>query len=94
MGYFACEKGGSVFVSNKKKPAAVMYIGPTIKAVAARNSYYNNGVPAELAKYIEEKPYMNHLIVTLEELPEAMKEINMKQGFYYEFYKKAMQEGE
>ena len=64
-----------------KKPATkeqtVMYIGPSIPNVVQASTVFKNGVLTEtLKKCVEEKPYMKKLLVPLEELPTAMKELN------------------
>lgn len=85
-------------MSKKKNTAynnkVLVYIGPTIKAIVSKNKIFNNGLTPEFEKFVEEKPYINNLIVSLEELHVALKDINTKHGFYYEYYKRAMQEGE
>ena len=81
----------------KKREATketVVYIGPSLRGVADRNTTFNNGLPEGLVKAIEERPEMKNLLVPLSKLPEALKDINHKQGAYYAFYKKALQEGE
>ena len=64
-----------------KKPTTqeqtVMYIGPSIPNVVQASTVFKNGVLTEaLKKCVEEKPYMKKLLVPLEELPAAMKELN------------------
>lgn len=64
-----------------KKPATkeqtVMYIGPSIPNVVQASTVFKDGIlPEALKKCVEEKPYMKKLLVPLEELPAAMKELN------------------
>lgn len=75
------------------KKGTVVYIGPSLRGVADRNTIYNNGLPKELTGEIEKKPSLANLLVPLPQLAEAMKQINTRQGAYYAFYQKALQEG-
>ena len=69
-----------------KKPATekvnsgpVMYVGPTIEHVVQHSTVFRNGaLPAPLIKLIEEAPYVKKLIVPVEALPAAMRELNQK----------------
>ena len=75
-----------VVVTEKKlkKPAIVnsgpvMYVGPTIEHVVQHSTVFRNGaLPAPLIKLIEEAPYVKKLIVPVEALPAAMRELNQK----------------
>lgn len=56
----------------------VMYIGPTIPAVATKNTVFNNGLPAELQKEIKAEPAIGALVVPIAKLAKAKKEIKTK----------------
>lgn len=59
------------------KAQTVMYIGPSIPNVVQASVVFKDGVlPEALKKCVEEKPYMKKLLVPIEELPAAMKELN------------------
>lgn len=60
------------------KKELVMYIGPTIPAVATKNTVFNNGLPAELQKEIKAVPAIGALVVPIAKLAKAKKEIETK----------------
>ena len=57
------------------KTETVMYIGPTIKNVAATGTLYNNGLPESLKKEAEKQPAIRNLIVPVGELAAAQREL-------------------
>lgn len=69
------------------EPATVVYCGPTIPGVAKHYTIYKDGIPATLEATKEEKPALGRLIVQLEELPEAMKQLREKKGPIFTLYK-------
>lgn len=77
-------------MAKTKKPeqttGTVVYCGPTIPGVANQNTFYTNGIPAQLAEAIEKFPPMRGLVIPLEQLPEAMKRLNGKYGHVYRLY--------
>ncbi len=75
-----------VKVETKKK--LVMYIGPTIPAVATKNTVFNNGLPAELEKAIKEMPAIGALVVPTVELAKAKEEVAKKDTALEICYKK------
>lgn len=59
------------------KEQTVMYIGPSIPNVVQASTVFKDGILTEtLEKCVKEKPYMKKLLVPLEELPAAMRELN------------------
>lgn len=68
----------------KKQPKAeqtnnvsVMYVGPTIEHVVQKSTVFKNGVlPKALNELVEEAPYIKKLLVPIDALPAAMKELN------------------
>lgn len=52
-----------------------VYIGPSLRHVAVSGTIYNNGLPDALVKAKEKHPFMERLIVPIEELSDAKKEI-------------------
>ena len=63
----------------KAEPATtVVYCGPSIPGVAKQYTAYTNGIPTTLAEAIVKQPAMEGLVVPLEQLPEAMK--NLRSG--------------
>ncbi len=68
-----------------------MYIGPTLEAVAARNTVFEK-LPEALEAAIEKRPYLAGLCVPLPGLAKALQQIESKQGGAYTLYKKAESE--
>lgn len=63
------------------------YVGPTIPGVATKGEVYTNGLPANLTAVAESNPLINKLIVDLDEMPNAQRDILLKRGVYYAAYK-------
>lgn len=66
--------------TEQSKPAAVekktvVYIGPSIKNIVSTGTVYNNGLPAKLTQEIEKQPVIKSLIIPVEELAAAQKEL-------------------
>ena len=61
--------------------------GPSIKGVARQFTAYNNGIPEGLKAATEKNKVMAALIVPLEDLPEAMRQLRQKSGRIYTLYK-------
>lgn len=66
---------------------AVVYCGPSIKGVARQYTAYNNGIPEGLKQAAEKNKILAALIVPLEDLPEAMRQLRQKSGRIYTLYK-------
>ena len=63
--------------TEKKHDVSVMYVGPTIEHVVQKSSVFKNGVlPKALSELIKEAPYIKKLLVPIDALPAAMKELN------------------
>ena len=67
----------------------VVYCGPPIKGVARQFTAYNNGIPEGLKAATEKNKVLGALIVPLEDLPEAMRQLRQKSGRIYTLYRKA-----
>ena len=65
----------------------VVYCGPSIKGVARQYTAYNNGIPEGLKQEAEKNKILAALIVPLEDLPEAMRQLRQKSGRIYTLYK-------
>lgn len=81
----------------KKKEAAkspmwdgktVMYVGPTIRGVAAEGSLFKNGLPELLKNEMEKQPAIRDLIVPVDRLAEANKELAMPGSALAAVYRK------
>ncbi len=73
----------------EKKPAAaaakkqgnLMYLGPTIVGVVRHSVVFKDGVlPEKVKNCIKELPMMEKLFVEVENIPEAIKELNKQQS--------------
>ncbi len=65
----------------------VVYCGPPIKSVARQFTAYNNGIPEGLKQAAEKNKILAALIVPLEDLPEAMRQLRQKSGRIHTLYK-------
>ena len=65
----------------------VVYCGPSIKGVARQYIAYNNGIPEGLKQAAEKNKILAALIVPLEDLPEAMRQLRQRSGRIYTLYK-------
>lgn len=65
----------------------VVYCGPSIKGVARQYTAYNNGIPEGLKQEAEKNKILAALIVPLEDLPEAMRQLRQRSGRIYTLYK-------
>lgn len=73
-----------------KKPAvAVMYVGPNIVNVVQKSTVFKDGVCSEaLNAVIKEHPYVKKLLVPLDSLSEAMKELAIEKSALSVIYNK------
>lgn len=71
--------------------ATAVYCGPTLPGVAKQFTVYRDGLPAALEAAKRETPALGGLIVPLEELPEAMRQLRTGRGPMFTLYK-AVQE--
>ena len=65
----------------------VVYCGPPIKGVARQFTAYNHGIPEGLKAATEKNKVLAAMIVPLEELPEAMRQLRQKSGRIHTLYK-------
>ena len=68
-------------------PGTVVYCGPPIKGVAKQFTAYNNGIPEGLKAATEKNKVLTALIVPLEDLPEAMRQLRQESGRIHTLYK-------
>jgi hypothetical protein len=74
----------------KAQPAeatTVVYCGPTIPGVAKQFTFYRDGIPEAMKAAREKTPAMDGLLVPLEELPEAMRQLREGSGPIYTLYR-------
>ncbi len=65
----------------------VVYCGPSIRGVAKQYTTYTNGIPTALAEAITRQPAMEGLVVPLDQLPEAMKNLRSGTGHISHLYR-------
>lgn len=66
----------------------VMYLGPSIKGVAATGTVYNNGLPKELEDEVGEQPFLKELLIPVGGIAEAQKALKDKGSALSIIYKK------
>lgn len=69
-----------------EKATTVVYCGPTIPGVAKHYTFYRGGVPDTLKAAQEQIPALGGLLVPLEKLPEAMRQLREGTGPIYTLY--------
>ncbi len=67
----------------------LVYVGPTINGVAARNTVYNS-TPRVLQEAAKDFPFLLQLLIPIADLPEAMRQIQNQEGFIFALFKKAL----
>lgn len=74
-------------------PAAAqsVYCGPTIPGVAKQFTVYTNGIPPALAAATEKNPILGSLVIPLDKLPDAMRQLREGAGSIYTLYRQAAQ---
>ena len=73
------------------KPKKTMYVGPTLEAIAARNTTFEK-LPEALEAAIKKRPYLAGLCVPISGLAKALQQIDGQQGSVYTLYTKAESE--
>lgn len=68
----------------------IIYVGPTILGIAARNTVFET-IPESLSSNFESYPCLRNLCVSLDQLSEALMQIRTKEGAFYTFFKTASQ---
>lgn len=67
------ERNKSVVAAEQKK--TLVYIGPSIKNVVSTGTVYNNGLPAKVMQEIEKQPIIKSLVIPVDKLAAAQKEL-------------------
>ncbi len=80
---------------SKTKHSPLVYCGPHLKGVARQYTTYTNGLPEKLQEAAAADKAVAERILPQAKLPEAMKQIRLKQGRIYTCYKRVLdaQEG-
>lgn len=74
-----------------KVPQQLIYIGPSIAGVVMTGTIFRNGIPKELKEIINQHPNVGYLIVPIEKLPQAIKEIGNQKGAMHILYEDVKQ---
>lgn len=72
-----------------KKTANVVYCGPTIVGVTKKYTVYASGLPPALQEKVNECKELEQLVVAVEELPTAMRQLKDKNSRMYRLYQSA-----
>jgi len=75
----------------KTKSPAVVYCGPTLEGVAKQYTVYKGTPPEQLSSAARKMPAISELIIPLDKLADARRQINSKSGYMHRLYK-AVQE--
>lgn len=77
-------------IKEAKKPAvSVMYVGPNIVNVVQKSTVFKNGVyPKALNAVIKEHPFVERLLIPLDSLAVAMKELATEKSALSVIYNK------
>lgn len=78
-----------VVTKAKKSAVSVMYIGPNVLNVVRKSTVFKNGVyPEALKAFIKEHPYTERLLIPLDSLAGAMKELAIEKSALSVIYNK------
>lgn len=76
-------------VPKPARPAKVVYVGPSITGVAARNTVYWE-LPESLTRAVQAAPYLAGLCVPIPKLAGALEQLERRQGSIYSLYTRAL----
>lgn len=79
-------------IKSVEGPGTLVYCGPTIPGVAKQYTFYRGGIPAALKTAQKRKPVLAALTIPLEQLPEAMQQMDQKHGRIYALYQEAQRQ--
>ena len=71
-----------------KEVETLVYVGPTIVGVASHSTIFNNGLPDNLKAAIDKEPAFKGLVIPVNRLADALKEIETKSGATFSLYEK------
>jgi len=81
-------------ISKAKTTKTVIYLGPTIRGVAAKGTIYKNGIPDSLKEAKDKDRRLGELIIDIDGLPDAMNELRKKDSRLSMVYKSILEGGE
>lgn len=70
-----------------KPGGTLVYCGPPIRGLIRQYTAFTGGVPAAVRERAEASKAFAALIIPLERLPDAMRQIQQKSGRYYTLYR-------
>ena len=70
----------------------MVYCGPTIPGVSKQFTFYRGGVSAALKAAQERRPVLRALTIPLDQLPEAMRQLDQKHGRIYALFREAQRQ--
>lgn len=74
----------------ESKPKTVIWLGPPIKGVVSSNKIFKNGLHSDFTIFCEKLPAAKHLIVPINDVAKARKEIQTKDSTKYICYQKVL----
>lgn len=77
-------------IDKKRKNTTKIYVGPTIRGVADKNTIFLNGIPAGAERMINELPIFGNLFIPVVDAPKAQKMIKEKKGYAYTAYRETL----
>ena len=72
--------------TTKSTSKVVVYCGPTIPGVAKQYTVYKNGLTPALTEKTKRVPALGRLVLPLEDLPDAMRQMRMRSGPIYALF--------
>jgi hypothetical protein len=72
--------------TKRVESSTLVYCGPSIPGVVKQYTFFRNGLPAPLAEAIEKNPVIGELVIKLELLPDAMRQLRAGSGPIYSLY--------
>lgn len=76
-----------VQASQTVQPTTLVYCGPSIPGVAKQYTFYRGGVSKPLAEAIAKTPALGELVIPLDRLPDAMRQLHNGTGTIYRLYR-------
>lgn len=68
---------------------AVVYIGPSIRHVVQAGTAFKGGYPPKVERALEKEPYLYDLMIPVDQLAEARKELRIPESSLAMLYRRA-----
>ena len=72
---------------NSAPTQTVVYCGPTLPGVAKQYTVYKGALPEQLTAAIKKEPAIRELIIPLDKLTDARRQLSSRSGYIYRLYK-------